>query len=470
MSKTGYAAVGLGFVLAGLKSGMFSGSMTKDRHSGRVRINFNLNKSKFYGPASDRFYQYSIYGNQQAIDHSSVLRDLQEEKGDVLISEFGYGKRTNFSEASFLKDVTVWCDTVRMSKFHNALEEAMSSASNLGLSFALDRKAYLDHVSAFMEGELPHQRDSQGRARPPVVKTPFCFLEGKLLSHKEFINDMSKDGFSIDSPAGIAKFNPRDANSQPPGFLFSAVSDVNSDPPSISELPFLVGAKYAALINSVATPFAPVYLWGPCVCDQSYVWDSSTKELNAKFPGMIKKSRGKNLYVNTYELYFNRLGKCSKEMTGYGYIEILKELPEEYRIRKQSMDEFIAASQYPMDLKGSMGKKSNKRKKNVRRKPVRKKSKSPNQVPESVIRDRIANRAMEIFNKNYVSDGSDPAGTCVNLALCGMLAGKEFGRDLVIVGGSCQWKFIPDHLDDGISANFFGYVYEPNSFNSNNSF
>ena len=48
MSKSGYAAVGVGFVLAGLKSGLFSGSMSKDPHSGRVRINFNLNKSKFY--------------------------------------------------------------------------------------------------------------------------------------------------------------------------------------------------------------------------------------------------------------------------------------------------------------------------------------------------------------------------------------------------------------------------------------
>jgi len=470
MSKGGYAAVGLGFVLAGLKSGIFSGSMTKDKHSGRVRINFNLNKSKFKvedNNFADRYYQYSVYGNPYALDHSSILQQMQEQKGNVLISQFEYGKRTNFSEASFLKDVTFWCDVSRMQKFHAAQAEGMERAKANGFSYGKNKDDYLQYIETYLEGEHPYQLSKTGKAQPPVIKTPFCFLEGELLSYDEFIKDMKEAGFDINKPAGLAKFNPRDPKNQPPGFMFQEVADVGAtDFPPNSELPFLVGAKYAALINTVATPFSPVYIWGPCVCDQSLVWDHNTKKIRSRFAGFKTKEKGTNLFLNTYDLYFNTLKKCTKTVNRYGYIETLKELPENYRIKDSVMDEFIVADQYPMDIKGSMGKKPNKRKKNVRRKPVRKKSKSPNQVSESVIRDRIANRAMEIFNKNYVSDGSDPAGTCVNLALCGMIAGKEFGKDLVIVGGSCQWKFIPDHLDDGISANFFGYVYEPNSFNS----
>jgi len=470
MNKGGYAAVGLGFILAGLKSGMFSGSMTKDKHSGRVRINFNINKSKFEvenDNFADRYYQYSVYGNPYALDHSSILQQMQETKGNVLISEFEYGKRTNFSEASFLKDVTFWCDVSRMQKFHEVQDEGMRLAKASGFSYGKDKKAYFKYIEDYLEGKHSFQLSEKGKPQPPVIKTPFCFLEGELLSYDEFIKDMKEAGFDINKPAGLAKFNPRDPKSQPPGFMFQEVADVgDSGFPPNSELPFLVGAKYAALINTVATPFSPVYLWGPCVCDQSLVWDHNTKKIRSRFAGFKTKEKGTNLFLNTYDLYFNRLKKCTKEVNRYGYIETLKELPEQYRIKESAMDEFIVADQYPMDIKGSMGKKPNKRKKNVRRKPVKNKPKSPNQVPESVIREQIAKRTMDIFNKNYVVKGEDHAGTCVNLALCGMLAGREFGRNFSIVGGSSQWKFIPDHLDDGISPNYFGYVYEPNSPNS----
>ena len=467
MSKGGYAAVGLGFVLAGLKSGMFSGSMTKDKHSGRVRINFNLNKSKFKvedNNFADRYYQYSVYGNPYALDHSSILQKMQEQKGNVLISKFDYGKRTNFSEASFLKDVTFWCDVSRMKKFHEAQAEGMELAKANGFSYGKNKDDYLQYIDDFLEGKHPYQLSETGKAQPPVIKTPFCFLEGELLSYEDFLKDMKESGFDIDKPAGLAKFNPRDPKSQPPGFMFQEVADVGStDFPPNSELPFLVGAKYAALINTVATPFSPVYLWGPCVCDQSLVWNHETKKIRERFAGFKKKKKGTNLFLNTYDLYFNRLKKCTKKVNRYGYIETLKELPESYRIKKSAMDEFIEVSdQYPMDLKGSMGKRSNKRKKNVRRKPVRKKKSPVNS--QAKVRQSIIDRAIEIYNKNFAGRmGSDPAGTCAYWAVSGAIAGREFGRNLLIQAGDAFWKHIPDHLDDGMSDNYFGYQFSPHT-------
>ena len=30
-----------------------------------------------------------------------------------------------------------------------------------------------------------------------------------------------------------------------------------------------------------------------------------------------------------------------------------------------------------------------------------------------------------------------------------------------INAGSCSWKFVPDELDDGMSSNFYSFIFEP---------
>ena len=88
--------------------------------------------------------------------------------------------------------------------------------------------------------------------------------------------------------------------------FFAEISDDPKSAKTVDQLEFLIGAKFACLSNSLTSPFKPVYLWGPCVCPQSTVWNPKTKQILNSFPA---KSGEK---INTYKLYMETLKKCEK--------------------------------------------------------------------------------------------------------------------------------------------------------------
>ena len=457
MSNDAYKVIGASILLGMLKKGLAKGSMSK--HKGRVRVNFNLNKSNFSSQVSEREYIYSIYGNQEAYNASSALKDRGEDK--VFISRFNKGTRTNYAESVFLKDATVWCDVTAMKAFHEALAGAMHQAESRNLSFSGSRVEYFEFVNKYMEGEHDFQRHHDGRANPPVNKSPFCFVEGDLVSsYEDFVSMLEEDGFYIESPSGIAKFNPRDIYGQPPGFVFSEIQSENDPVLPTHSLPFLIGAKYIGMVNSIATPFSPIFVWGPCLTDQTNVWNHVDKSIKKDFPAAIKKQRGTKLYINTYDLYFDTLKKCSEDLEGYTYFSGTTSLRPSHRINTEKINTLIESQDYAFDLNsihGSMAKKKKKNRNPKRRKPI--KNKSNVAFSDHDVKQKIIERARELFNKNY----KNKKGTCLGWALCGYVAAKEFGKNFSILAGSSQWKFVPDNLDDGISANYFGYVFEPNS-------
>jgi hypothetical protein len=438
-------------------------------HTGRVRVNFNINRSTLSNavPPKERYYQYSVYGNPFVINHSTSDVNIKE------ISEKDKGHRTNWSELVCLKDVTVWCDIKRMKAFHAALKQAKINAAKIGLTFP--QPEFFGYIDKFLAG----QHEFQNNTRPKgTVKDPFCFLEGKLVSYGggEFEKELKSEGFSFDSPTGIARFNPRDSMGQPPGFLFDEISTDPNKIKGVRELQFLIGAKFACLTNSIASPFKPVYLWGPCVCDQSQVWNPFTTTIKS-FKGI------KGNILNTYELYMDTLKKCKnlRKNSRYSYYGEGEQLQNDYFMPKNITEknksgkivmengvaiyqnkpirQFIEAT-YPIP-QGSLSKK-NKKRKNIRRKPTKKKKVGVKKQDQ--IRQKIINRAVEIYNKNFGNKmGSDPAGTCAYWAVAGVVAAREFGRNWLIQAGDASWKFIPDRLDDGRSPNYFGYVFSPHT-------
>ena len=94
---------------------------------------------------------------------------------------------------------------------------------------------------------------------------------------------------------------------------------------------------------------------------------------------------------------------------------------------------------------------------------VKEKSKgSQNSTPRGVKR-RIVKDAEKIFRKKYSRLCTDPnrGGMCPYWALAVIEAGNKNGRNLVLMAGSMQWQFVPDHLDDGVSNNAFSYMWSP---------
>jgi len=80
---------------------------------------------------------------------------------------------------------------------------------------------------------------------------------------------------------------------------------------------------------------------------------------------------------------------------------------------------------------------------------------------------RIVRDAEKIFKKKYTEHSKGSAdGDCIFWALAVHEAARKNGRRLVLQAGSMQWKFIPDYLDDGISANLFSYMWSPNEIAS----
>ena len=65
-----YAATTIALIAALAKRGMVSGSMSKNPHTNRVKVNFNLNRSTFTSKVSDqdKYFQYSLYGNTSNIE------------------------------------------------------------------------------------------------------------------------------------------------------------------------------------------------------------------------------------------------------------------------------------------------------------------------------------------------------------------------------------------------------------------
>ena len=101
-----YAATAIALIAALAKRGMVSGSMSKNPHTNRVRVNFNLNRSTFTSKVSDqdKYFQYSLYGNTSNIGNiqiqSQSSQNRPNDKGTVL----------GWAELVCLKDVSVYCD------------------------------------------------------------------------------------------------------------------------------------------------------------------------------------------------------------------------------------------------------------------------------------------------------------------------------------------------------------------------
>jgi hypothetical protein len=207
--------------------------------------------------------------------------------------------RTNFAEVIALKDVSFWCDVSAMKEFHQALERS--------LSMTLDRYGY-SGMGQVMSLSDPKKTEFFTSREEILVKLrnkhPFAYVEGTQVPYLngDFEASLTENELDINAPTGLASFNPRNPNFQPPGFTFSPIARKESDIIPVNKQKFLIGAKFALLGNSVATPFPPVYVWDPCVCDQSQVWDAKSKTMKRNSPVFIKTGSG-NLYTNTWSLY-----------------------------------------------------------------------------------------------------------------------------------------------------------------------
>jgi len=456
-----YAATAVAILTALAKRGIVTGSASKvdpnNPHSNRIRVNFNLNRSTFGAKGlsdSEKYYQYSLYGNTTNIGNIQIQSSSRVNQGNEL------GLVMGWAEIVCLKNVTVWCDTGHMKKFHKAFMECQKKANAEGLNFHDENNdKYLEFVQKCIEEFKIPAKDKDGNiVQVSVTKTPFCFFEGDPLSLDQFKSELKSEGFDFDAPSGLAKFNPRNPFGQPPIFLF----DDKIDPKvgkgnNISTMPAIVGAKYVCMMNTVATKFSPVYVWGPTVCSQDMVWDKSTTELR-KWQGRqkAKKGSGYTNKVNTYNLYINILQKGRKLSKGYNYISKKNSLPQNYRMRpivEQRSDKGI-----------KLGYKGPSRP-YIRNQKYYTGSKNNGKTPLAE-RQRIIARAKEIFNDNFSHINPNGNGMCIFWAVAAALAGTEFGKRYLIQAGDSQWKFIPDHLDDGVSANYFGYVFDLNDMNS----
>ena len=152
-----YLAI-LGTIAAAGALGMVKTTITKgsqNPHSGRIRVNFNVNKSTLARGVDNKYYQYSVYGNPYVIENSTYARDINP------ITASAKGTRTNWAELVCLKDVTVWCDVKRMKAFHKALTEGMKRAEQAGFNFK--QKQYYVYIDKFLAGEHPFQEGKKTR-------------------------------------------------------------------------------------------------------------------------------------------------------------------------------------------------------------------------------------------------------------------------------------------------------------------
>lgn len=56
-----------------------------------------------------------------------------------------------------------------------------------------------------------------------------------------------------------------------------------------------------------------------------------------------------------------------------------------------------------------------------------------------------------------------PYGLCPYWAWAVVTAARERGKRLVMQAGSASWRMVPPHLDDGVSATHFSYMFEPDN-------
>lgn len=265
-----------------------SGSPAKQNiHADRIRVNFNLNRSFFnHGSQffSEKYFQYSVYG-------------VPTTKSENALTDKKTSGRTNFAEVVALKNVSFWCDVSAMKEFHKALDKSMKETLK---EFGVEHPGQLESS----------QRGPFFTRREEILigiknKHPFTFVEGEQVPYENgmFTQELATNNMDLNAPDGLASFNPRNPNFQPPGFTFSPIARKESDIIPVNEQKFLIGAKFALMGNSVATPFPPVYVWEPCVCDQSQVWypRRNGRPINKNFPGFVHGRS--NWYTNTLDLY-----------------------------------------------------------------------------------------------------------------------------------------------------------------------
>ena len=60
-------------------------------------------------------------------------------------------------------------------------------------------------------------------------------------------------------------------------------------------------------------------------------------------------------------------------------------------------------------------------------------------------------------------------GACLLYALAALGVGKVLGVRLVLQAGTATWPFVAPELDDGVSANSFGYEWDPEHLRSSHA-
>lgn len=77
------------------------------------------------------------------------------------------------------------------------------------------------------------------------------------------------------------------------------------------------------------------------------------------------------------------------------------------------------------------------------------------------IRLAVVRDARRLFARTFPN--WTPHNNCVAVTWATITAARGYGIDMRAFGGSACWPMVADHLDDGVSANAFGYGFDPTS-------
>lgn len=73
-------------------------------------------------------------------------------------------------------------------------------------------------------------------------------------------------------------------------------------------------------------------------------------------------------------------------------------------------------------------------------------------------RAQLVAEARELFRRSFDHD-EDSSGICLYMAACIIKVAHRRGLRLIPQAGSASWQIVPEHMDDGVSATHFSYVW-----------
>lgn len=83
------------------------------------------------------------------------------------------------------------------------------------------------------------------------------------------------------------------------------------------------------------------------------------------------------------------------------------------------------------------------------------------EVARHILKRQIIEETREEFSRCFPT--VDKHAACLYLAGILIEVAQRYGIRLVLQAGSASWKCVEDWQDDGVSPNFFSYVFEPDS-------